>query len=83
MREFCDGPYREWADFLNDMKCGGPRDREEEKEEIKIGDRFRVRCYSDAEENWEIQTVDEKNIQFFLWNYNNPENDYWEIKRII
>lgn len=72
--------YREWADFLNDQKCGGPREIEER--EVKIGDKFRVRCYADPEESAEIQTVDAENIKWFRWALNDRENDYWEVIRI-
>ena len=72
--------YREWADFLNDQKCGGPREREEV--EVKIGDKFRVRCYSDPEESSEVQTVDAENIAWFRWALNDRENDMWELERI-
>lgn len=35
------GGYREWADFLNDMKCGDPPPRRSEKwHEVQIGDRY-------------------------------------------
>ena len=72
--------YREFADFLNDWKCGWPREREEV--EVKIGDKFRVRCYADPEELAEVQTVDAENIKWFRWALNDRENDYWEVLRI-
>jgi len=77
---YVDGPYREWADFLNDQKCGGPRDVEEVC--VELGDKFRVRCYADPEESAEVQTVDAENIGWFRWALNDRENDMWELERI-
>ena len=72
--------YREWADFLNDWKCGGPREVEERT--VEIGDKFYVWCVWEGRDTAELQTVDAENIAWFRWALNDRENDMWELERI-
>ena len=72
--------YREFADFLNDWKCGGPREVEETS--VEIGDMFYVRDIWEPRENAEIRVVDAENINWFRRMLNDPENDVVCFERI-
>ena len=64
------GGYREWADFLNDMKCGDPPP--EERYEVHIGERYRFYEYGEL---IEVVTVTEENRQAIEDTINDRDSD--------
>ena len=70
---YVDGPYREWADFLNDQKCGGKP--EPEPFTVEIGEVYKVHWCSSYEG---MKTVTAENKEWFEKIMNDPYNDtYW------
>lgn len=74
---YVSGPYREWADFLHDQKCGGRP--EPEPRTVSIGETYDVYWCGTLEER---RTVTPKNKAWFERQMNDPENDVWTVERV-
>ena len=68
---------REWADILNDWKCGG--EPEPYRFKVAIGERYEVYWCGTLEE---VITVTEDNKQWIEDEINDPENDIREFRQI-
>lgn len=71
----------EWADFLNEWKCGGPEpDWRDEIEEPQIGETYRVEDYLTGEVTYEVVT--KENIRTIRWWLFSPDNDMYSVRKI-
>ena len=67
----------EWADILNDWKCGGPRPIEEI--EPIMGTIYKVFWCGELEE---AKVVTPENIGWFRKVMNDPTNDVWTFEEV-
>lgn len=75
---YVEGPYKEWADVLNDLYCGDPEPVEERIPDVRVGDKIEIYwCYRYEE----TRTVTEEDIAWLTRMANDPENDTWSAKR--
>ena len=74
---YVSGPYREWADFLHDQKCGGRP--EPEPLTFTIGTTYDLYWCGNFEER---RTITPENKAWFERVFNDPENDLWHFERV-
>lgn len=72
----------EFADFLNEWKCGGSKaDWRDEIDEPKVGETYRVEDNLTGEVTYEVVTED--NIRTIRWWLFSPDNDMYSVRKSV